>query len=175
LFKIKKKQKKRGGCFGRKKMSDTAAQIFYNASKKDDEARLISSNNELFVETTAQLDGFVPIEDDQPIEESSLLEDAAVDALPDIRIQSIRNMFIAHIIAILVCITLGLPFYYWPLSHTTLVVSICVACAVQTVVYIIMVFLRKTHPQLALVFYAVWVIASACVLGKFITFWVRGF
>lgn len=144
---------------------DRAAAFLQDVRKKDEDARLVSTGDDLYLETRAEISGFEVVEDKPETPQNTLLEDAAAAPLPDIRVQSIQNMFIAHLAASLVCMALGLPVYYWPLCYSALVAIICVSCVAQTLLYIVMIYLRKTKPTAALGVYIAWVVASAGVLG----------
>ncbi len=147
---------------------DKAAALLNLASKKDDSAQLIMSGGSVFLQTSSPMprsnDMELTVSMPNPSDEG-LLESAAVAARPDIRIQSIYTMFVAHTIAIVTCLVLALPLYYMHPPHLVAGVLLSVCCALQAICFIAMLFARKRHVNVAFGFYIAWVIIGAPIVS----------
>ncbi len=133
--------------------------------KKDDDARFIVSAGELYAETTAPLpqEPQFTVAVPNPTNEG-LLEAAAVAPRTDIRIQVICTTFIAHNIASLACLAIGLPFFFWPMTRSA-VVGLIVSCILQLVFYLTMIFSRKRNPNVSLGAFVGWVLTCGVIVG----------
>lgn len=146
-----------------------ATELLNLAGKKDDSARLIMSGDELFIETTGGLpnslgDEMITVTIPNPTDEG-LLEAAAVATRPDIRIQTIYNMFVAHSIATLTCLVLALPLYYFQPAKMPTIILLSTCCGLQTVFYFAMIYASKRHTNAAFGFYVAWTLASTIVVS----------
>jgi hypothetical protein len=146
---------------------ERAASLLNFASKKDDDARLVLSGDELFLETTQPLPGFAqePAPTMPNPANDNLLMDAATAPLADIRIQALYIVFLVHSIACLACLLFALPIYYLATDRAVAIVFLCAGCVGQSVAYFVMIFLRRRHVRIAISVYAVWVVCWVFIVG----------
>ena len=140
--------------------------IVYNAFKKDEDASAVVIDGSLYIDTTANIAPAPALTVSVPNPTNdTLLEDAAVAALPDVRIQVIFTTFVAHNLASIVCLSVALPFFFWELDRKAAISILWMSCILQFGCYLGMIFARKKQPNLALGIYVTWVLFCSFITG----------
>ena len=120
------------------------AQLLRDTRKKDEDARLIQQGDELYLESTTNLlenSHYAPL----PVENVSMMEQAAVLPVPDMRVQSIYYMFLMHHLVMLCVLVISMPIYFVGLSRLAAIICLSVSLVLFAIFYINMILWRKLY------------------------------
>lgn len=129
--------------------------------KKDSDARIFREGNDLILETTIPL---LSEEEPTPILNGANLFVVQKEA-PDIQVQVVHRIFLAHQFVTFGWFVLCLPLYFWDFGNVALVSLLVISTCVSVIMYVSAFALRKTNANAAFSLYVCWALCLGTMLG----------